>query len=118
MYYHRDCGPGKVQVHQGGVKCSSRCRLQQGFKLWFPQTQGGGVKKIEPKRVDSILYTMIEFFNHGIQGTATWSQLSFVPSTDEEADIIITQQAIHLAKEFQNHEFVWCLLVTKQHIKR
>ena len=43
------------------------------------QTQGGGVQKLfEPKRVDSLLYIMIEFFNHGIQGTAMWSQLSFV----------------------------------------
>ena len=33
----------------------------------------------EPKLVDSLLYAMIEFFNHGIQGTATWSQLSLVP---------------------------------------
>ena len=33
----------------------------------------------EPKLVDSLLYAMIYFFNHGIQGTATWSQLSFVP---------------------------------------
>ena len=33
----------------------------------------------EPKLVDSLLYAMIEFFNHGIQDTATWSQLSFVP---------------------------------------
>ena len=34
---------------------------------------------LEPKLVDSLLYAMIEFFNHGIQGTATWSQLSLVP---------------------------------------
>ena len=33
----------------------------------------------EPKLVDSLLYAMIEFFNNGIQGTATWSQLSLVP---------------------------------------
>ena len=33
----------------------------------------------EPKLVDSLLYAMIEFVNHGIQGTATWSQLSLVP---------------------------------------
>ena len=33
----------------------------------------------EPILVDSLLYAMIEFFNHGFQGTATWSQLSFVP---------------------------------------
>ena len=36
----------------------------------------------EPKLVDSLLYAMIEFFNHGIQGTATWSQLSLVPPSD------------------------------------
>ena len=36
-------------------------------------------KIIEPKRIDSLLYAMIDFVNHGIQGTATWSQLSFVP---------------------------------------
>ena len=29
--------------------------------------------------MDSLLYAMIEFFNHGIQGTATWSQMSLVP---------------------------------------
>ena len=33
----------------------------------------------EPKLVDSLLYAMIDFFNHGIQDTATWSQLSLVP---------------------------------------
>ena len=40
----------------------------------------------EPKLVDSLLYAMIEFFNHGIQGTATWSQLSLVPLRCHSAD--------------------------------
>ena len=40
----------------------------------------------EPKRVDSLLYTMIKMFNHGIQGTATWRQLSFVPRENKWAD--------------------------------
>ena len=42
----------------------------------------------EPKLVDSLLYAMIKFFNHGIQGTATWSQLSLVPQHD--AGIILS----------------------------
>ena len=33
-------------------------------------------KVFEPKRVDSLLYTMIGLLNHGTQGTATGSQLS------------------------------------------
>ena len=42
----------------------------------------------EPKLVDSLLYAMIEFFNHGIQGTATWSQLSLVPLTVHNKKVI------------------------------
>ena len=43
----------------------------------------------EPKLVDSLLYAMIEFFNHGIQGTATWNQLSFVPHERVETNGLI-----------------------------
>ena len=58
----RDCSPPPLKVDAD---------------IWKAPLPGGTVFK--PKRVDSILYTMIEFFNHGIQGTATWSQLSLVP---------------------------------------
>ena len=75
----KSAGVSSLRVPSAGVKCPSRPRLQLGLKLWFPQTQGGGVQSFEPKQVDSLLFTMIEFCNHGIQGTATWSQLSFVP---------------------------------------
>ena len=44
-----------------------------------PPTLKKVFKVFEPKWVDSLLYTTISFFNHGTQGTATGSQLSFVP---------------------------------------
>ena len=68
-------------------------RQQLGLKFLVPPRPKEEVlfNVFEPKLVDSILYAMIEFFNHGIQGTATWSQLSFVPLSVIEERRVLTQ---------------------------
>ena len=48
----------KPEGTYGGVKCPSRRPLTTKDEVF---------KKFEPKRVDSLLYAMIEFFNHGTQ---------------------------------------------------
>ena len=66
-------GALSLKAHSGGVKCPGQVAPTTGLKLWFPQTQRGAFNIFEPKQVDSLLYTMIGFFNHGTQGTATGS---------------------------------------------
>ena len=63
------------------MKCPSRRPPTAGSWVLVPPRPEEEVlfNVFEPKLVDSLLYAMIEFFNHGIQGTATWSQLSLVP---------------------------------------
>ena len=53
-------------VYNVGLNCGLHRPKEEVFKVF------------EPKRVDSILYTMIYFFNRGTQAT-NGNQLSFVP---------------------------------------
>ena len=79
----------KPEGTYGGVKCPSRRPPTTGSYMLVPPRSKEEVlfNVFEPKLVDSLLYAKIDIFNHGIQGTATWSQLSFVPHLSQEKNI-------------------------------
>ena len=69
-------GVSSLKAPSGVVKCPGQVAPTTGLKLWFPLTQGGG----HP----SVYHDII--FIHGTQGTATGSQLSFVPQLSSGND--------------------------------
>ena len=62
-------------------------------------------KVFEPKLVDSLMYAMIEFFNHGIQGTATWSQLSLVPHIHAQRSVVYSFVSVFIELRIIKHIF-------------
>ena len=74
-----NCGLGKVQVPSGEMKSQPGGAYSRIFNFGSPRPKEEVFNFVWPKQVDSLLYTMIGFFNHGTQGTVTGSQLSFVP---------------------------------------
>ena len=59
----------KLEGTYGGVKCPSRRPPTTGSQILVPPGPKEEVlfNVFEPKLVDSFLYAMIEFFNHGTQ---------------------------------------------------
>ena len=75
----KNAGALSLRAPSGGVKCPGHVAPTTGSQIVVPPIPKEEVFNVfEPKRGGQpSVYHII--FNHGIQGTATWSQLSFVP---------------------------------------
>ena len=87
----KSAGASSLRAHSGCVKCPGQVGPTTGCcgSPPPPQPKEEVFKVFEPKRVDSFLYTMIYFFNHGTQTQQWGANCPLCSAMSSKVDLVL-----------------------------